>query len=304
MKKQYITTLLLPVALAFGSTQFVSAGPTQKIIIPDLFKSVTVPKGSITGPSPAALKQTKCNAYADKAIAQHNENIKNKCGLSGWFSNNRNAHLNWCLQGNNINQIDKHTQGRDNALKRCKNNKSLKVADSVLGKVNPKHAGPATKDKIVGPNGPKVAVYKDRMCADYATAAVKQSKQAAKLKCGFWGSTWNSSHKVHEDWCLAGNNFNKIEQKTADRNKQLKHCGKKAKKEDRGNLKYAIGGFLLGFLADNVFNGSNNNQSYGNQGQGGDHTGWCYNRYKSYRASDNTYQPYNGPRRQCNSPYN
>jgi hypothetical protein len=33
------------------------------------------------------------------------------------------------------------------------------------------------------------------------------------------------------------------------------------------------------------------------------HTQWCYNRYRSYRASDNTYQPYNGPRRQCNSPY-
>ncbi|MHC1548659.1 BA14K family protein [Phyllobacterium sp. K27] len=33
------------------------------------------------------------------------------------------------------------------------------------------------------------------------------------------------------------------------------------------------------------------------------HTQWCYNRYRSYRASDNTFQPYNGPRRQCYSPY-
>ena len=29
------------------------------------------------------------------------------------------------------------------------------------------------------------------------------------------------------------------------------------------------------------------------------HTRWCYNRYRSYRAYDNTYQPNNGPRRQC-----
>jgi len=36
---------------------------------------------------------------------------------------------------------------------------------------------------------------------------------------------------------------------------------------------------------------------------GGDHVEWCYNRYRSYRASDNTYQPYEGPRRQCVSPY-
>ena len=33
------------------------------------------------------------------------------------------------------------------------------------------------------------------------------------------------------------------------------------------------------------------------------HLRWCENRYRSYRASDNTFQPYNGPRRQCASPY-
>ena len=33
------------------------------------------------------------------------------------------------------------------------------------------------------------------------------------------------------------------------------------------------------------------------------HVQWCYNRYRSYRASDNTFQPYNGPRQRCYSPY-
>ena len=37
--------------------------------------------------------------------------------------------------------------------------------------------------------------------------------------------------------------------------------------------------------------------------RGNAHVEYCYNRYKSYRASDNTFQPYNGPRRQCVSPY-
>jgi hypothetical protein len=32
------------------------------------------------------------------------------------------------------------------------------------------------------------------------------------------------------------------------------------------------------------------------------HARWCENRYVSYRVSDNTYQPYDGPRRQCVSP--
>lgn len=36
---------------------------------------------------------------------------------------------------------------------------------------------------------------------------------------------------------------------------------------------------------------------------GNSHVQWCYDRYKSYRAWDNTYQPYNGPRRECVSPY-
>ncbi|PKA40121.1 BA14K family protein [Rhizobium sullae] len=37
---------------------------------------------------------------------------------------------------------------------------------------------------------------------------------------------------------------------------------------------------------------------------GGGHVAWCANRYRSYRAYDNTFQPYNGPRQQCYSPYN
>jgi BA14K-like protein len=33
------------------------------------------------------------------------------------------------------------------------------------------------------------------------------------------------------------------------------------------------------------------------------HVRWCYDRYRSYREYDNSWQPYNGPRRQCRSPY-
>lgn len=36
---------------------------------------------------------------------------------------------------------------------------------------------------------------------------------------------------------------------------------------------------------------------------GNSHAQWCYNRYRSYRSSDNTFQPYNGPRQQCISPF-
>ncbi len=33
------------------------------------------------------------------------------------------------------------------------------------------------------------------------------------------------------------------------------------------------------------------------------HVNWCASQYRSYRVSDNTFQPYNGPRRSCVSPY-
>lgn len=39
------------------------------------------------------------------------------------------------------------------------------------------------------------------------------------------------------------------------------------------------------------------------QGINNPHVRWCYNRYRSYRAYDNSFQPNYGPRRQCYSPY-
>lgn len=33
--------------------------------------------------------------------------------------------------------------------------------------------------------------------------------------------------------------------------------------------------------------------------RGNSHVSYCYSRYRSYRASDNTFQPLHGPRQQC-----
>jgi hypothetical protein len=35
----------------------------------------------------------------------------------------------------------------------------------------------------------------------------------------------------------------------------------------------------------------------------GAHVAWCYDRWRSYREYDNSYQPFNGPRRECRSPF-
>jgi hypothetical protein len=57
------------------------------------------------------------------------------------------------------------------------------------------------------------------------------------------------------------------------------------------------------FIAGAIIGGALANQEPRYRPRGSAHVDWCYDRYRSYRASDNTYQPYNGPRRQCRSPY-
>lgn len=65
---------------------------------------------------------------------------------------------------------------------------------------------------------------------------------------------------------------------------------------------YPAGAFVAGaIIGGAIANGNNNYPRY--SGGGSSHVQWCYDRYRSYRASDNTYQPYNGGRRQCYSPY-
>lgn len=60
-------------------------------------------------------------------------------------------------------------------------------------------------------------------------------------------------------------------------------------------------GFIAGAIAGQALSGP----SYSAPRRVGNaHIEWCYNRYRSYRASDDTFQPYNGPRKRCNSPYN
>ena len=67
----------------------------------------------------------------------------------------------------------------------------------------------------------------------------------------------------------------------------------------------ASGSRLAAFVAGAIIGGAiaNSNTGYYRGGGGSAHVEWCYDRYRSYRAYDNTFQPYNGPRQQCYSPY-
>ena len=58
--------------------------------------------------------------------------------------------------------------------------------------------------------------------------------------------------------------------------------------------------FLAGALITGAIVNNNNTRVYSG---GNAHVSWCYDRWRSYRAYDNSYQPYDGPRRICYSPY-
>ena len=64
---------------------------------------------------------------------------------------------------------------------------------------------------------------------------------------------------------------------------------------------FPLGAFAAGAIIGGAIANGNNYNNY--NGGGSRHVQWCYDRYRSYRASDNTFQPYHGPRQRCYSPY-
>jgi len=66
-----------------------------------------------------------------------------------------------------------------------------------------------------------------------------------------------------------------------------------------GDNWFPLAAFATGALITGAIVNSENNRVY----EGNSHVQWCYDRYRSYRSSDNTFQPNNGPRQECRSPY-
>lgn len=66
---------------------------------------------------------------------------------------------------------------------------------------------------------------------------------------------------------------------------------------------YPAGAFAAGALIGGAIGSAAASPPPARYSGGNAHVNWCANHYRSYRAYDNTYQPYNGPRRQCVSPY-
>lgn len=73
------------------------------------------------------------------------------------------------------------------------------------------------------------------------------------------------------------------------------------------DLGSAVVGAIIGGIIVHQFNQQpeRRTQPYAQPGSflSHNHINWCRNRWRSYRVTDNSYQPYNGPRRVCVSPY-
>jgi hypothetical protein len=65
-----------------------------------------------------------------------------------------------------------------------------------------------------------------------------------------------------------------------------------------GDYWFPLAAFATGALITGAIVNSENRAAMGDA-----HVRWCYDHYRSYQASDNTWQPNHGPRRQCVSPY-
>lgn len=78
--------------------------------------------------------------------------------------------------------------------------------------------------------------------------------------------------------------------------------GHRGYRERRSGYRYHNGYWfpLAAFATGAIIGGA---ASQARPSYGSSHQQWCANRWRSYRAYDNTYQPNNGPRRQCVSPY-
>ncbi|MCB5203806.1 BA14K family protein [Neorhizobium sp. T786] len=60
---------------------------------------------------------------------------------------------------------------------------------------------------------------------------------------------------------------------------------------------------LAAFGAGAIIGGAISNQPRPGQASSSRHVEWCMDRYRTYRALDNTYVPRAGERAQCSSPY-
>lgn len=92
----------------------------------------------------------------------------------------------------------------------------------------------------------------------------------------------------------------RAERRSERRAKRSRHRGYRGYHKRRRGYRRHSDGFWYPLAAFGALAGAAIANSHGASSR---HVRWCENRYRSYRRYDDTFQPYNGPRRRCNSPF-
>ncbi|RWC34389.1 BA14K family protein [Mesorhizobium sp.] len=109
----------------------------------------------------------------------------------------------------------------------------------------------------------------------------------------------------YQEWRKNRYNRSFSRNRTFSRNGDMYWNGHRGYREYRhgyrrhGDYWFPLAAFATGALITGAIINNENNRVY----EGNAHVQWCYDHYRSYRASDNTFQPNYGPRRECRSPY-
>lgn len=150
----------------------------------------------------AAAKDKSCRNYALKAVDYNREAQKHGCGFKPpVWSNNHQAHFDWCMHGNNSKVAPTRNQERADELKKC-------LTPTPLAPGNP----PAP-----GGTPPKD-------CNLYANEAVKTAAKADALGCGFVGPRWLQDYKAHFDFCQKQPDIGILIAEHAARDQQFASC--------------------------------------------------------------------------------
>lgn len=137
----------------------------------------------------AAAEQLNCQAYAAVAVAQQEQNVQMKCGLTGGrWSSDFKGHFQWC-QTSTMAKLTAEDKARKAALAKC--------------------AQKPQEDQ--------------QACQAYAAEAVKQQKANTAKNCGLKGGAWSEDYATHFGWCLKASPSQRASENNA-RNQQLAGC--------------------------------------------------------------------------------
>ncbi len=154
------------------------------------------PSPGATPTKPTPDTHPHCKDYALRAVQQNQEQLKLNCGFQPpVWSNDHQAHFDWCVQGNNASGIQAETQKRDAQLAACK--------------------------QAQGQNQKQ----KELACVQYASKAIDIIAKAQLLKCpNLIGPRWLNDFDAHYNWCIGGANPAVMASEEAARAAAFKTC--------------------------------------------------------------------------------